>query len=136
MGEAICREIWTKQVYAVFVWTAARSRYAQIHLELSICDKTNLPLPPGPSLLSCPVAALLSSERRLGKCRTSSAELSLHSCWCQLLCPPSSLVLCLALFLCLSDPLTSLCFLRKGSCCHLLAYVGNIYLMFLIHHQS
>lgn len=22
------------------------------------------------------------------KCRTSSAELSLHSCWCQLLCPP------------------------------------------------
>lgn len=40
---------------------------------------------------SWPVAALLSSERRLGKCRTSSAELSLHSCWCQLLCPPSLL---------------------------------------------
>lgn len=40
---------------------------------------------------SCPTAALLSSERQLGKCRTSSAELSLHSCWCQLLCPPSPL---------------------------------------------
>lgn len=34
---------------------------------------------------------LLSSESQLEECRTSSAELSLHSCWCQLLCPPCSL---------------------------------------------
>lgn len=67
----------------------SRATYARTHSQLSICDQT----PPSPSLppFSWPVAALLSSERRLGKCRTSSAELSLHSCWCQLLCPPSLL---------------------------------------------
>lgn len=100
------------------MWRATGAMYAQIHLELSICDQTPPFFIPSPLPPSCPVAALLSSERRLGKCRTSSAELSLHSCWCQLLCPPSLLSPSLV-------PSLPFGFFRKVSCCHLLACSGN-----------
>ena len=88
---AICREMRREQVYDVNVWQAAGAVHAQMHSELSICAQT----PPSPSL-SLPSPASGSSvvlREATGKCRTSSAELSLHSCWCQLLCPPSLLSL-------------------------------------------
>lgn len=80
-------EMWRMQVYMIGTRRAAGAMCAQIHLMLPICYCTL----PRLSLPSCPVAAPLSSERRSGKCRTSSAELALHSCWCQLPCPPSLL---------------------------------------------
>lgn len=128
--------------YIMCMWRATGAMCAQILLILSICDYTPPPTPPPPyppclSLPSCPMAVLLSSERRLGKCRTSSAELLLHSCWCQLLCPPSLLSPRLV-------PSLPFVFLRKVSCCHPLASVGNtvsmlfpfIYHFFyaLLHH--
>lgn len=68
-----------------------------------------------PSVTICPETALVLS--RLEECRTSSAELSLHSCWCQLPCPPSLLSSRL-----LSPPFVPH---RKVNCCHLLTNVGN-----------
>lgn len=67
--KAVCRGV---QVYNVYVWMAAGAMCAQMHSELSIYDQT--PLPPHP------VAALLSSERRLGKvshflCRAIAPQL-------------------------------------------------------------
>lgn len=73
------------------------------------------PIHPPPQ---CPVPAVLSSESRLEKCRTSSAELSLRSCWCHLLCPPPLLSPRLL-------PAPPFVLLRKVNCCHLLVSLVN-----------